>query len=115
MQIELSFINFSFESIFRNNFLWWYLLILSIVTDPKSGDARASFGYLLQQLTEEYNQKMEHEKVKIRTASHTGFYGKTYILDQYNQVDLASMEVVDKESLVMLESKEKDEIDFLMR
>ena len=91
------------------------ILILSIVTDPKSGDARASFGYLLQQLTEEYNQKMEHEKVKIRTASHTGFYGKTYILDQYNQVDLASMEVVDKESLVMLESKEKDEIDFLMR
>ena len=53
--------------------------------------------------------------MKIRTASHTGFYGKTYILDQYNQVDLASMEVVDKESLVMLESKEKDEIDFLMR
>ena len=67
--------------------------------DPKSGDARANFGYLLNQLTEDYDKREEKDKVKINTAPHSGFCGDFYILDQYYQLDLQSMEWVSDENL----------------
>ena len=74
-------------------FFWWLPL------DPKSGDARASFGYLLQQLTEDYDKQEEKDKKKIKTASHSGFCDGLYILDQYYQLNLESMEWVTNEDL----------------
>ena len=37
--------------------------------------------------------------MKIETASHTGFCGNVYILDQYYQMNLKTMEWVEKDDL----------------
>ena len=75
--------------------MYWNVIYL----DPKSGDARANFGYLLQQLTEDYDKQEEKDKKKIKTASHSGFCDGLYILDQYYQLNLESMEWVKNEDL----------------
>jgi hypothetical protein len=80
-------------------FVQHYYVLNGISIDPKSGDARASFGYLLQQLTEDYDQREKKDKRKVKTASHSGFCGGLYILDQYYQIDLQSMEWVKNEDL----------------
>ena len=72
---------------------------ISLSSDPKSSDPRASIGYLLQQLTEDYDKKGEQEKTKVKTASHTGFWGHKYIVDQYSQIDLKTMKWISKEEL----------------
>ena len=101
----LTIIQNNFECVFKNNYFFHELLICSCLiliennSDPKSGDARASIGYLFQQLTEDYDKKEKHEKTRIQTASHTGFSGRYFILDQYHQLDLQSMKWVLKDDL----------------
>ena len=78
-------------------------LLTQFLIDPKVAEARASLRYLFQQITEEYDKKSE--KVKINTASHTGFCEGLFIVDQYNQINLQNMEWLSSENLGEFASK----------
>ena len=66
------------------------------ISDPKSSDARARFGYLLQQLTEDYDKKASTDKRKHHTL---GSVVSTYILVKYYQLDLKTMLWVEEDQL----------------
>jgi hypothetical protein len=62
------------------------------LTDTKSSDQRATIPYLLQELCEEYDKQEDTKKKAMDIATHTGFYGNTFILNRSHQLNLDTME-----------------------
>ena len=57
--------------------------------EAKSSDPRATFGYLLEEMTKVYDSLPLVDKAIIEVAEHSGFYNNTtYIVNQSNQYDL---------------------------
>ena len=69
------------------------------LNDTNLSDQRGTIPYLLQEMCSDYDKLPIENKRELEMATHTGFHGSTFILDQTNQLDLKTMKWLRADSL----------------
>ena len=69
------------------------------MNDTNLSDQRLTMTYLLQEMCSDYDKLPAENKRELDMATHTGFHGSIFILDQTKQLDLHTMEWLESDSL----------------